>query len=78
MIIKRSEKTRRKNKCPFCETGVNPYFTDVPKLKSFLTERGKIVARSRSGVCLTHQRRLTQAIKHARYMALLPFVSLAR
>lgn len=77
-MIKRSDRVRKPGKCPFCEQKVDPHFSDPSKLKGFLTERGKIVSRSRSGVCLKHQRHLTQAIKQARYMALVPFVSIAR
>lgn len=77
-MIKRNEKVRHEGKCPFCETGTQPTFTNPSQLKGFLTERGKIVSRSRSGVCLAHQRHLTQSIKRARFMALIPFVSLAR
>lgn len=77
-MTKPSDRSRKLGACPFCEQAVEPRFTDPARLKSFLTERGKIVPRSRSGVCLKHQRHLVRAIKHARYMALLPFVSLAR
>jgi len=75
-MIKRSDRSRKPGKCPFCEQGSEPQFSDPSRLKGFLTERGKIVARSRSGVCLKHQRALTEAVKRARYMALLPYVSL--
>lgn len=77
-MIRKTERVRKPGKCPFCEQELEPNFADPSKLRSFLTERGKIVSRSRSGVCLKHQRHLTQEIKRARYMALLPFVSLAR
>lgn len=77
-MIRRTERPRKPGKCPFCEQAIEPHFTDPSKLKGLLTERGKIVSRSRSGVCLKHQRHLTQAIKQARFMALLPFISLAR
>jgi small subunit ribosomal protein S18 len=77
-MIRRNDKVRKPGKCPFCEQVLEPSFTDPSKLRGLLTERGKIVARSRSGVCLKHQRHLTLAIKRARYMALLPYISLAR
>lgn len=77
-MIKKTEKRTHDFKCPFCEQGTDPSFINPSQLKTFLTERGKIVSRSRSGVCLMHQRHLTQAIKQARFMALIPFVSLAR
>ncbi len=77
-MIRRTERPRRDAKCPFCEDKVEPTFLNPSQLKTLLTERGKIVSRSRSGVCLMHQRHLTRAIKHARFMALLPFVSIAK
>ncbi len=46
----------------------------VALLTRFLTERGKIVPRRRSGVCARHQRMLGNAIKLARYMGLLPYI----
>ncbi len=48
--------------------------TDVSGLSRFLTERGKILSRTKTGVCSRHQRALTIAIKRARHVALLPFV----
>jgi len=61
--------------CFFCGGKKEPYFKDAEVLRRFLTERGKIIARVRSGVCAKHQRRLTLSIKHARHLALLPFVA---
>jgi small subunit ribosomal protein S18 len=77
-MIRRPERLPRDAKCPFCEQSVEPTFLNPSQLRGLLTERGKIVSRSRSGVCLAHQRHLAQAIKRARYMALIPFVSIAR
>ncbi len=77
-MMKRVERPRKPGKCLFCEQELQPHFSDPSKLKTLLTERGKIVSRSRSGVCLKHQRQLTAAVKQARFMALLPFVSTAR
>ncbi|OGV95636.1 30S ribosomal protein S18 [Microgenomates group bacterium RBG_16_45_19] len=64
--------------CAFCETGLVPDYKEAKSLRSYLTDKGKIVPRTRSGVCLTHQRALTLAVKRARYLAMLPYVSLAR
>lgn len=77
-MIRKIERPRRDLKCSFCETHEEPSFTNPSPLRGLLTERGKIVSRSRSGVCLKHQRTLTLAIKRARIMALVPFVSIAR
>jgi small subunit ribosomal protein S18 len=62
-------------KCPFCEEKVEPFFGEPRRLKGFLTDKGKILARSRSGVCQKHQRQLAAAVKRARHLALLPHVS---
>ena len=51
------------------------HYRDVRLLQQFVAERGKIVPRRLTGVCTTHQRRLTRAIKQARNIALLPFAA---
>ncbi|MEG1753724.1 MAG: 30S ribosomal protein S18, partial [Christensenella sp.] len=50
-------------------------YKDVMKLRKYITERGKITPRRASGTCAKHQRELAIAIKRARIMALLPYVS---
>jgi len=67
---------RRKKVCKFCTEKLDaiPY-RDVKLLQQFVAERGKIVPRRLTGVCTTHQRRLTRAIKQARNIALLPFAT---
>jgi small subunit ribosomal protein S18 len=67
---------RRKKVCRFCTEKIDaiPY-RDVKLLQGFVAERGKIVPRRLTGVCTTHQRRLTRAIKQARNIALLPFAT---
>ena len=60
--------------CPFCKTRVEPYFKDVETLRRYVSERGKIMAHSRTGICSKHQRGVAIAIKYARHLALLPFV----
>jgi len=60
--------------CYFCEQKKEPWYSDVASLQKFVTDRGKIIVRTRSGLCAKHQRRLTTAIKHARHLALMPFV----
>ncbi len=60
--------------CYFCAEKKEPSYLDVETLHRFITERGKIVGKARSGICLKHQREVTLAIKHARHLALLSFV----
>ncbi|OGL41266.1 MAG: 30S ribosomal protein S18 [Candidatus Schekmanbacteria bacterium RIFCSPHIGHO2_02_FULL_38_11] len=63
----------QKRFCGFCSTNTDIDYKEIKKLKSFVTERGKIMPRRISGNCAKHQRSLTTAIKRARNMALLPF-----
>lgn len=79
-MAKKSSPVRRRIKrdtpktCYFCDEKKVPNYKDVEVLHRYITDRGKIMARSRSGVCAKHQRRLSLAIKHARHLALLPFL----
>ncbi len=73
-IIRKNVKNNAPKKCYFCTEKKDPQFDDVAVLNRFLTDRAKIVARSRSGLCAKHQRKLTHSVKHARHLALLPFV----
>ena len=67
---------RRKKVCKFCVEKIDIiHYRDVRLLQQFVAERGKIVPRRLTGVCTTHQRRLTRAIKQARNIALLPFAA---
>ncbi len=67
---------RRKKVCKFCTDKIDAIsYRDVRLLQQFVAERGKIVPRRLTGVCTTHQRRLTRAIKQARNIALLPFAA---
>ena len=60
--------------CPFCKGKTEPEYKDVGVLGKYITERGKLLAQTRTGICATHQRALTREVKRARFMALLPFV----
>jgi small subunit ribosomal protein S18 len=67
---------RRKKVCRFCVDKVDDInYKDVKMLMSFVSERGKITPRRISGVCTPHQKRLSEAIKQARNIALVPFAS---
>lgn len=67
---------KKKKSCPFSANGRNKIdYKDVETLQQFITERGKILPRRITGVSHRHQKLLSQAIKRARYMALLPFVA---
>lgn len=60
--------------CLYCVEKKTPWFDDTTTLSKFVTERGKIVSRVKSGLCALHQRRMTTAVKYARHLALMPFV----
>ena len=67
---------KRKKICIFCADKVDYIdYKDTGKLRKFISERGKILPRRISGTCAVHQRELNTAIKRARNMALLPFVT---
>ena len=62
--------------CKFCENKDFDFnYKNEKKLRNYTTERGKITPRRMSGNCAKHQRKLTIAIKRARYMGILPFTS---
>ena len=67
---------RKKKVCVFCGSaegaGVIDY-KNVDKLSKYVSERGKILPRRVTGICATHQRALTTAIKRARHIALMPY-----
>jgi len=67
--------TRRKG-CRFCaDKTMKINYKEIKNLRYFVSERGKIVPRRISGNCATHQRKVTEAIKLARNIALLPFTA---
>lgn len=67
---------RRKKVCRFCVEKIDDInYKETRMLNSFISERGKITPRRISGVCTPHQKRLAEAIKQARSIALLPFAS---
>src|SRR4029079_1632254 len=67
---------RRRRLCKFCVEKIDYIgYRDVKLLGPFIPERGKIQPRRISGVCATHQRALQIAIKRARQLALVPYVT---
>ena len=66
----------RRKVCLFCVDKIDSIdYKDVARLRRFMSERAKILPRRVTGTCARHQRDLTVAIKRARQIALLPFVS---
>ena len=67
---------RRRKMCRFCVEKIDHIdYKDVRLLNAFISERGRITPRRITGVCTPHQRRLSEAVKQARNIALLPFAS---
>ncbi len=83
--MKRTKSTGTKRKktfyqktkiCRFCaDTSSEIFYRDFNTLKHFVTDRGKIIPRRISGNCAKHQRHVTRAIKRARVVSIMPFVS---
>ena len=67
---------RRRKVCKFCADKIDDInYKDVKLLQPFVPERGKILPRRISGTCAMHQRKLQTAIKRARQIALIPYVT---
>ena len=73
--MKRRGGRRRKKVCVFCGKDNAIDFKDTKKLSRYISERGKILPRRITGNCAKHQRALTVAIKRARHIALMPYVT---
>ena len=70
-----NRKPRRKV-CTFCVDKAEYIdYKDVAKLRKYMSERAKILPKRATGTCAKHQRMLTEAIKRARQIALLPYIS---
>jgi small subunit ribosomal protein S18 len=61
--------------CAFCKSKVDPNWRDYEKLKEYLSPRCRILSAQMTGVCMKHQRKLSQVIKEARELALLPYTT---
>jgi len=73
---RRPRYTSRRKVCFFCAEKVQHIdYKDVDGLRRYLSDRGKIEPRRKTGTCARHQRRLTVALKRARHLALLPYTA---
>ena len=67
---------RRRKVCQFCVDKVEHIdYKDTARLRKYVSDRAKILPRRMTGTCAMHQRQLTEAIKRARHLALLPYTS---
>ncbi len=78
MAKKKFKKQVRKERplwtsCLFCDSKMDPSYKNYEELSKFLSDRGRIYTRERSGVCAKHQRALASEVQKARFLALLPF-----
>jgi small subunit ribosomal protein S18 len=72
----KKERRPKRKICNFCADKLADInYKDVARLRKYISERGKILPRRISGSCAKHQRLLTVAVKRARIIAFLPFVS---
>jgi len=68
--------SKRKKVCIFCAEKIEHIdYKDVPRIRKNLTERAKILPRRVTGTCAKHQRQLTEAVKRARQIALIPYIT---
>jgi small subunit ribosomal protein S18 len=72
----KKDKRKKRRQCNFCVDKIEHInYKDIPRLRRYITERGKILPRRITGNCAQHQRQITVAIKRARNMALLPYTA---
>ena len=72
----RQNNRKRKKVCAFCVDNIDEIdYKDTLRLRKYVSERAKILPRRVTGTCAKHQRQLTIAIKRARQVALMPYIS---
>ncbi len=72
----RQNNRKRKKVCQFCAEKIEHIdYKDTARLRKYISERSKILPRRITGTCAKHQRQVTIAVKRARQIALLPYVS---
>ena len=75
-MAKQEQQIKKRRTCRFCESKeIYIDYKDEKRLIRFVSEQGKVIPKRITGTCAKHQRQLVQAIKRARHLALLPFVS---
>lgn len=62
-----------KTDCPFCKGKIKPDYKQSETLSKYLTERGRMLSKSQTGLCAKHQRQVAREIKRARHLAYMPF-----
>lgn len=73
---RRMMRFRDRAKCRFCRENITYIdYKDTNTLQKLTTTRGKMLSRKRSGNCAKHQRQAARALKRARFLSLMPYVS---
>ena len=72
----KKDRRKKRRQCNFCADKIEAIdYKEIPKLRRYITERGKILPRRITGNCANHQRQLTVSVKRARIVALLPYTA---
>ena len=75
-VKKAFKKMPRKKVCLFCQEKLDAIdYKDTNRIRKNLSERAKILPRRVTGTCARHQRQLTIAVKRARHLALIPYIT---
>ena len=75
-MAKQDQQMKKRRTCRFCDNkDIYIDYKDEKRLVRFVSEQGKIIPKRITGTCARHQRQLVKAIKRARHLALIPFVS---
>jgi small subunit ribosomal protein S18 len=75
-MAKQDQQLKKRRTCRFCDSKeIYIDYKDEKKLSRFISEQGKIIPKRITGTCAKHQRQLVQAVKRARHLALIPYVS---
>ncbi|MBA4313577.1 MAG: 30S ribosomal protein S18 [Chlorobiaceae bacterium] len=75
-MAKQEQQLKKKRPCRFCESKeIYIDYKDEKRLLKYISEQGKIIPKRITGTCAKHQRQLVQAVKRARHLALIPYVS---
>jgi len=72
---KKKSRFREQAKCRFCREKTEIDYKDIGRLSKLVTQQGKLFSRKRSGNCAGCQRKVKTAVKYARFIGLMPFVS---
>ena len=73
MILNPKLKRRKKKVCIFCADKITIDYKDIPFVRKFISDRGKILPRRNTGCCALHQRMVCAVIKRARQIGLVPY-----